>query len=102
MPYCTYCGTNLSPQAVNCPFCGHPQYKPKNGLTLFFFCLFFGGLGIHRFYAGRVFSGLIMLFTFGGFGIWPFVDIVSILSGDFTDINGNIIKVDNKALAQFF
>ena len=37
--------------------------------------LFIGYLGAHRFYLGRTVSGLLMLFTLGGFFIWWFIDL---------------------------
>nr|AIE99666.1 putative membrane protein [uncultured marine group II/III euryarchaeote KM3_115_D04] len=37
--------------------------------------LFFGWLGIHRFYTGNVITGLIWMFSLGLFGIGWFVDI---------------------------
>ena len=37
--------------------------------------LFFGWLGIHRFYTGNVVTGLIWLFTLGLLGIGWFVDL---------------------------
>jgi len=40
---------------------------------LFLFCL--GFFGIHRFYLGRTFSGLIYLFSGGLCGVGVFVDI---------------------------
>lgn len=37
--------------------------------------LFLGIFGAHRFYLGRPVSGLIQLFTLGGFFIWVFIDL---------------------------
>lgn len=36
---------------------------------------FFGFCGIHRFYGGRVITGLIWLFTFGLLGIGQVIDL---------------------------
>jgi len=49
---------------------------------------FFGFAGLHRLYTGRVASGLIQLFTFGGFMIWQLVDVIRICTGGFTDREG--------------
>lgn len=40
---------------------------------------FFGSLGFHRFYLGKVGTGLLMLFTLGFFGIWAFIDFIVLL-----------------------
>jgi TM2 domain-containing membrane protein YozV len=55
-------------------------------------CFFFGGLGIHRFYVGKVGTGLLMLITLGGFGIWIIIDFIIIVTGNFQDKDGRYIK----------
>ena len=62
----------------------------KGKLTLI--CFFLGGLGVHRFMLGRTVSGLIMLFTLGGLGVWTLIDFIRLLSGKFLDKNGNAIN----------
>lgn len=47
-----------------------------------------GGLGAHRFYAGRIPTGLLMLLTLGGLGFWWIVDVVMVASGEFRDSEG--------------
>jgi|TARA_B100001971_G_C17916851_1_gene395698 TM2 domain-containing membrane protein YozV len=54
-------------------------------------CLFLGGLGIHRFMVGKTGTGILMLFTLGGVGIWALIDLIQILKGKFTDKEGNEI-----------
>jgi TM2 domain-containing membrane protein YozV len=57
----------------------------KSWIATVLLCQLLGTLGIHRFYTGRIISGIFQLLTFGGFGIWAFVDLIMIISGDFKD-----------------
>ncbi|MBQ8379450.1 MAG: TM2 domain-containing protein [Clostridia bacterium] len=63
----------------------------KNWLTSLLLCIFVGSLGIHRFYAGKIGTGILMLITCGGCGIWTLVDLIMIITGKFTDKDGNAI-----------
>jgi len=51
-------------------------------------CLFIGPLGLHRFYVGKIGTGILMILTAGGLGIWVIVDLVMIVTGNFTDKDG--------------
>ena len=51
-------------------------------------CLFLGLLGIHRFYVGKVWTGLLQMLTGGGFVVWTVVDFILILFGFFRDSEG--------------
>jgi len=57
-------------------------------------CFFLGTFGIHRFYVGKVGTG-IMLLTLGGLGIWTLVDFIIIVTGGFKDSAGRYIKASN-------
>lgn len=47
---------------------------------------FFGGVfGLHRFYVGKIGTGIAMLCTFGGLGVWWLYDIVLLAAGEFRD-----------------
>jgi len=47
---------------------------------------FFGGVfGLHRFYVGKTHTGIGMICTFGGFGIWWLYDMVLLAAGEFRD-----------------
>ncbi len=48
-------------------------------------CFFLGGLGVHRFYVGKVGTGILMLLTLGGLGIWTLIDFIVIACGNFKD-----------------
>lgn len=63
----------------------------KKRLVAFVLCFFLGVLGVHRFYAGKVKSGILQLITIGGLGIWALIDLVIILVGKFKDKNGDAI-----------
>jgi len=58
-------------------------------------CFFFGVLGVHRFYVGKVGTGILQLLTLGGLGIWALIDFIMIVVGSFTDKQGNFIKAGN-------
>ncbi len=55
-------------------------------------CFFLGTLGVHRFYVGKVGTGLLQLVTIGGFGLWTLIDFIMIVSGNFKDKAGLSIK----------
>ena len=62
------------------------QYGPqKSKLVALLLCIFLGWLGAHRFYVGKVGSGIIYFLTWGWLGIGIFIDFISILCGSFTD-----------------
>lgn len=66
----------------------------KDWLVTLLLCILTGGLGIHRFYVGKIGTGLLQLLTAGGCGIWYIYDLVMIITGKFTDSNGNVISND--------
>jgi len=52
---------------------------PKSKWAAFFLCLFFGVLGIHKFYEGRVLLGIVYLLTLGLCGVGVVIDLVILL-----------------------
>ena len=50
-----------------------------------------GVIGAHRFYVGKTGTGILMLLTFGGLGIWLLIDLILIVTGQFTNKNGEKI-----------
>jgi hypothetical protein len=103
--YCENCGKLIDEKAVICPKCGVPlgAYKKifemrenaseKSRLVAFLFAWFLGVFGIHRFYVGKVGSGIIWILTFGLFGVGALVDLVLIAMGKFKDKEGKPLLV---------
>ena len=90
-------GYNAPPQNINIYNgsynSGHygpgPGYYPyKNRIIALLLCIFLGAGGIHRFYVGKIGTGLLYLFTGGLFGIGWIVDIICLNFGSFRDRNG--------------
>ena len=68
-----------SPQVAN------GSVKSKKVALLF--CIFLGGFGVHRFYVGRVGTGVASVATLGGLGVWTLVDFILILCNKFKDVD---------------
>lgn len=108
MKFCKFCGQKIHMQAVICTHCGRQveqlqtasplpviinnsnvnnnvnsfvqNGRPKSKWIRFVLCFFFGIFGVHRFYEGKIGTGLLWLFTFGLFGIGWFVDLLITLT----------------------
>ncbi len=61
----------------------------KSQLVALLLCIFLGGLGIHRFYLGYIWQGVVQLLTAGVFGIWWLIDLIRIITGDLTPKGGS-------------
>jgi TM2 domain-containing membrane protein YozV len=62
--------------------------SPKSRLVALILCFCFGVLGVHRFYVGKVGTGILQLVTIGGCGLWAMIDLILIAVGSFTDKEG--------------
>jgi len=70
---------------------GRPA-SPKSRLAAALLCFFLGVLGIHRFYVGKVGTGILMLVTLGVFGLWALIDFIVILVGSFKDKEDRVLS----------
>ncbi len=64
------------------------EKSEKNFVTMLLLCFFIGFLGVHRFYVGKIGTGILQLITLGGLGIWVLIDFIMIAMGKFTDKSG--------------
>ena len=68
------------------------RVSEKSFVSTLVLCLLLGGLGVHRFYVGKVGTGIFMLLTLGGLGIWALIDLIRIAIQKFEDGEGAVIK----------
>jgi hypothetical protein len=64
----------------------------KSQLIALLICFFIGGLGIHRFYLGYTWQGIVQLLTLGGCGVWSLIDFVRICMGTLKPKGGDYDK----------
>lgn len=92
MKKCPYCMEDVHEDAIKCKHCfeiikEYPVSKKKR-LVALVLCLFLGTFGIHRFYVGKTFTGLIWMLSLGLLGLGTFLDIIMIIVGTFKDKDG--------------
>ena len=98
--YCSECGGLINIKAEICPKCGVRQaisygsnsIDQNRWVICLVLCWFLGVFGIHRFYTGHTGIGIAQLLTLGGCGIWALIDFIVIITGNFKDAQGNVIK----------
>jgi TM2 domain-containing membrane protein YozV len=101
MQYCPACSRIVSTQARACPGCGAPirgfgqivNASDKCRLAALLLCFFLGTFGVHRFYVGKIGTGLIQLFTLGLLGVWTLIDLILIIVGAFSDKQGRKLLI---------
>lgn len=104
--FCKFCGEKIDVECVVCPKCGKQVeelrqdpsqliinnngggYAYKSKIIALLLSIFVGGLGIHRFYVGKIGTGIIWLLTAGCLGIGWIIDIIMIALGSFRDKAG--------------
>ena len=58
--------------------------KNKNSISLIWICLLFGHIGAHRFFLKKYCTGILMMLTAGGLGVWYVIDIINLFRGKLT------------------
>jgi ribosomal protein L40E len=103
---CSSCGTLIKKDANMCTNCGALQpgnddknhvygryptsYEPKRMVTAILLGFFLGVFGGHRFYVGKIKTGILMLLTLG-LGIWLANDLSGIFSGNLWTVHIRLV-----------
>lgn len=66
--------------------------SPKSKAVVLPLCIFLGMFGVHRYYVGKIGTGVIWMLTAGFFGIGWIVDIFTVALGGFYDVSGYVVR----------
>lgn len=97
---CPHCGAEIDIEAKRCYICKEwisdeqtsTQDKGVEFLPTLLFAYFWGVFGIHNFYAGNIAVGVAQALTFGGCGIWTFIDIIRICFNKYRDGQNRLLR----------
>lgn len=105
--FCYKCGREIDDEAVICPGCGcatknynakrvsatvsNTDASPKSRLVALLLCIFLGFLGVHRFYLGKIGTGVVWCLSFGCFYVGWVIDIIMLACGKMNDANGLVV-----------
>ena len=100
--YCVRCGKTMETGDRYCHACGWAADRPlpspaettvpnpsrHSRLAALLLCILLGWVGAHRFYVGKIGTGILWLCTFGIFSVGTIYDAVLIGTGEFRDSDG--------------
>jgi hypothetical protein len=89
--FCRKCGWDTSNPMAAGPGALPPNVSDKKRLVAAILCFLLGVFGVHRFYAGKIGTGFLWLFTLGFLGLGMLADLILILAGEFKDSEGRKI-----------
>ena len=105
---CPFCREKIKRDALKCRHCksilgqgvppGHNsswshERSEKEWVVTLLLCFFLGFLGVHRFYVGKIGTGILqLLLGWLTLFIWVLIDLIIIATGNFRDKNGRVIK----------
>jgi len=78
-------GSRNFQKVIKCNFTTGYQWS-----VAFLLSLFLGGFGVDRFYLHHIGWGIFKLLSFGGLGIWAFIDIILVGIGYITPGDGSV------------
>ena len=105
--YCQKCGASMTREDRFCRKCGWDSSAPlwastpaltanvsdRRRTVAALLCFFLGVFGAHRFYVGKIGTGLLWLFTLGLLGMGMLFDFILVLTGEFKDAEGRKVFV---------
>lgn len=67
------------------------KISEKEWMPTLLLCIFLGVVGAHRFYVGKIGTGILWLLTGGLFGVGLLFDLYKVITSSFEDKEGKVI-----------
>lgn len=92
--FCRKCGWDSSVAGTVASAPGIPvNVSDRKRAVAAILCFLLGVFGVHRFYVGKIGTGVLWLFTLGFVGLGMLADLILILAGEFKDAEGKKLFV---------
>jgi hypothetical protein len=66
----------------------HSEVSDRTRAAAIPLAVLLGVFGAHRFYVGKTGTGVMMVCTLGGMGLWWLADLILLATGEFRDVEG--------------